>query len=166
VIHALLDTHLPGLGPQQRNGSWMQRPVAAYHARLESPVVPVVCDGRAQFTLVTDELALCWVHEGATTRNWCVVPHHRALLETRAAFLVVLRPVVAYRADPTRRGDPTDRRVETLLRRFHGLRSAGRADSQDTYKQGCLLLVLVHPEISPPQQPAELGARARVRNGM
>jgi len=64
-MQALLETHLPGLGPQQRKWILDATAVAAYHADVEVPVVRLlVCDDAPQFTLITEELALCWVHEG------------------------------------------------------------------------------------------------------
>ena len=45
TMHVLLDTHLPGLGPQQRKWILDATAVAAYHAELEWPVVRLlVCD--------------------------------------------------------------------------------------------------------------------------
>src|SRR5881396_2998754 len=65
TMQAGLETHLPGLGPQQRKWILDATAVAAYHADVECPVVRLlVCDDAPQFTLVTEELALCWVHEG------------------------------------------------------------------------------------------------------
>jgi len=65
MLQALLETHLPGLGPQQRKWILDATAVAAYHADVEFPVVRLlVCDDAPQCTLVTEELALCWVHEG------------------------------------------------------------------------------------------------------
>src|SRR2546425_9890239 len=54
VLHALLDTHLPGLGPQQRQWILDATAVADYHAALESPVVRrLVCDDRPTWYLDT-----------------------------------------------------------------------------------------------------------------
>ncbi len=65
TMPALLAEHLPGLGPQQRQWILDATAVAASHADVEFPVVRLlVCDDAPQFTLVTEELALCWVHEG------------------------------------------------------------------------------------------------------
>jgi len=64
-MQALLETHLPSLGPQQRKWILDATAVAAYHADVEFPVVRLlVCDDAPQCTLLTEELALCWVHEG------------------------------------------------------------------------------------------------------
>ncbi|MCK4470987.1 MAG: transposase [Anaerolineae bacterium] len=61
----LLDEHLPDLGPLQRSRALDAAAVAAYHAQLEFPVVRlVICDDAPQFKLVTEELALCWIHDG------------------------------------------------------------------------------------------------------
>src|SRR5207245_7055424 len=65
TMQAVLETHLPALGPQQRKWILDATAVAAYHADLEFPVVRLlVCDDAPQFTVVTEALALCWVHEG------------------------------------------------------------------------------------------------------
>jgi hypothetical protein len=65
TMQALLETYLPGVGPQQRRWILDATAVAAYHADVECPVVRLlVCDDAPQFPLVTEELALCWVHEG------------------------------------------------------------------------------------------------------
>jgi hypothetical protein len=61
----LLDAHLPGVGAQTRKQILEARAVSAYHAQCEVPIVRLlVCDDAPQFHWVTDELALCWVHEG------------------------------------------------------------------------------------------------------
>jgi hypothetical protein len=65
TMQSLLATYLPGLGPQQRKWLLDATAVAAYHVTLGCPVVRLlVCDDAPQFALVTEELALCWVHEG------------------------------------------------------------------------------------------------------
>jgi len=167
VIHALLDTHLPGLGPQQRKWILDATAVAAYHAELESPVVRLlVCDDAPQFTLVTDELALCWVHEGRHYKKLVpYVPHHRALLEDFVQrFWLYYDQLLAYRADPTlAEATRLTGEFETLFATVTGYEALDERIAKTRTKQGCLLMVLVHPEIPLHNNPAELGARARVR---
>jgi hypothetical protein len=167
VIHALLDTHLPGLGPQQRKWILDATAVAAYHAELESPVVRLlVCDDAPQFTLVTDELALCWVHEGRHDKKLVpYVPHHRALLEDFVQrFWLYYDQLLAYRADPTpAEATRLTGEFETLFATVTGYEALDERIAKTRTKQGCLLMVLVHPEIPLHNNPAELGARARVR---
>src|SRR6266568_1229594 len=167
VIHALLDTHLPGLGPQQRTWILDATAVAAYHAEREAPVVRLlVCDDAPQFTLVTDELALCWVHEGRHYKKLVpYVPHHQALLEDFVQrFWLYYAQLLAYRAHPT----PVEAarltgEFETLFATVTGYEALDERIAKTRTKKGCLLMVLAHPEIPLHNNPAELGARARVR---
>src|SRR5258708_1029728 len=167
VIHALLDTHLPGLGPQQRQWILEATAVAASHAELESPVVRLlVCDDAPQFTWVTDELALCWVHEGRHYKKltpW-VEAHRAPLDEFLTEFWDFYDELLAYRAQPS-----AEERVR-LAAAFDML-FATRTDywalndriAKTRAKKTALLLVLEHPEIPLHNNPAELGARQRVR---
>src|SRR6266705_910777 len=167
VIHALLDTHLPGLGPQQRKWILDATAVAAYHAERESPVVRLlVCDDAPQFAWVTDELALCWVHEGRHYKKLVPYgPHHRALLEdfVQRSWLYYAQ-LLAYRAEPTpAEATRLTGEFETLFATVTGYEALDERIAKTRTKQGCLLMVLVHPEIPLHNNPAELGARARVR---
>src|SRR6266446_847940 len=57
TMQAVLEAHLPALGPQQRKWILDATAVAAYHADVQCPVVRLlVCDDAPQFTLVTEEL--------------------------------------------------------------------------------------------------------------
>ena len=167
TLQVLLDTALPGLGPQQRKWIMDATAVAAYHATLEYPVVRLlVCDDAPQFTLVTDALALCWVHEGRHYKKLVpYVPHHRALLEDFVQrFWLYYDQLLAYRADPT----PAEAarltgEFETLFATVTGYEVLDERIAKTRTKQGCLLMVLAHPEIPLHNNPAELGARARVR---
>ena len=59
MMHALLEEHLPGLGPQQRKWILDATAVAAYQAAVEFPVVRLlVCEDVPQFATVMEELAL------------------------------------------------------------------------------------------------------------
>jgi len=78
--------------------------VAAYHADVEFPVVRLlVCDDAPQFTLVTEELALCWVHEGRHYKKLMpYISRHRALVEAFVQrFWTYYDQLLAYRERPT-----------------------------------------------------------------
>jgi len=167
ALQSLLDIHLPGLGPQQRKWIMDATAVAAYHAELEYPVVRLlVCDDAPQFTLVTDELALCWVHEGRHYKKLVpYVSHHRALLEDFVQrFWMYYAQLLAYQTLPT----PAEAarltgEFATLFATVTGYAALDERIAKTRTKQGCLLMVLTHPEIPLHNNPAELGARARVR---
>ncbi len=167
TMQARLDAHLPGLGPQQRKWILDATAVAAYHADLEFPVVRLlVCDDAPQFTLVTDELALCWVHEGRHYKKLLpYVPHHRTLVEDFVQrFWAYYAQLLAYREQPApEAATHLAEEFETLFATVTGYQALDERIAKTRAKQGCLLMVLAHPEIPLHNNPAELGARARVR---
>ena len=166
-MQALLETHLPGLGPQQRKGILDATAVAAYHADVEVPVVRLlVCDDAPQFTLITEELALCWVHEGRHSKPLMPsIPYHQGLLEAFVQrFWAYYAQLLAYRKQPT--PEEAMRLTEefaTLFATVTGSQALDERIAKTRAKQSCLLMVLAHPEIPLHNNPAELGARARVR---
>ncbi len=166
-MQALLETHLPGLGPQQRKWILDATAVAAYHADVEVPVVRLlVCDDAPQFTLITEELALCWVHEGRHSKQLMPsIPSHQGLLEAFVQrFWAYYAQLLAYRKQPT--PEEAMRLTEefaTLFATVTGSQALDERIAKTRAKQSCLLMVLAHPEIPLHNNPAELGARARVR---
>ena len=158
----MLTAYVPGIGPQQRKWILDATAVAAYHAQLAFPVVGVlVCDDAPQFTWLTQQLALCWVHDGR---------HYKKLEPSVPAFRrdywTYYRQLLAYRQQPT----PAER--ERLAARFDALFSTltGYAALDDRItktraKRDCLLLVLEHPELPLHNNPAELAARAGAQTG-
>jgi len=167
TMQALLETHLPALGPQQRKWSLDATAVAAYHADLEFPVVRLlVCDDAPQFTVVTEELALCWVHEGRHYKKLVpYVPSHRALVEDFVQrFWTYYDQLLAYREQPMLEAAARlDGEFEALFSTVTGYQALDERIAKTRTKKSCLLMVLAHPEIPLHNNPAELGARARVR---
>jgi hypothetical protein len=167
TMQALLEEHLPGLGPQQRKWLLDAMAVAAYHADVEFPVVRLlVCDDAPQFTLVTEELALCWVHEGRHYKKLMPsIPYHQALLAAFVQrFWTYYDQLLAYREQPTpEEATRLAEEFETLFATVTGYQALDERITKTCAKKSCLLMVLMHPEIPLHNNPAELGARARVR---
>ena len=167
TLTGLLEQHLPDLGPQQRRWIMDATAVAAYHAEDSSPIVRLlVCDDAPQFAGVTEELALCWIHEGRHYKK--LTPYLAPLQATLDAFLTrfwgYYRELLAYRAQPT----PAER--ERLAATFDEVftpttdyYSLDERIAKTRAKKVELLKVLEHPEIPLHNNPAELGARGRVR---
>src|SRR2546422_4178238 len=164
---ALLAEHLPGLGPQQRKWILDATAVAAYHADVEFPVVRLlVCDDAPQFTLVSEELALCWVHEGRHYKKLLPsIPYHQTLLEAFVQrFWAYYAQLLAYRTQPKpEEAARLERAFEAVFTTVTGYNALDERIAKTHAKKGCLLMVLAHPEIPLHNNPAELGARARVR---
>jgi len=167
TMQARLAESLPGLGPQQRQWSLAATAVAASHAALECPVVRLlVCDDAPQLALVTDELALCWVHEGRHYKKLVpYVPPHRALVEDFVQrFWTYYDQLLAYREQPTpEEAARLDGAFDALFTTVTGYDALDERIAKTRAKKACLLMVLTHPEIPLHNNPAELGARTRVR---
>ncbi len=141
--------------------------VSFYRTQSRVPVVPLlIVDDAAQFNLLTEELALCWVHEWRHYKK--LEPRlefHRWCLDTFAdAFWTLYRRLLAYRQHPTAA------EAAALTSAFDTLFTTptcyGQLDHRARLtlaKKEHLLQVLRHPEIPLHNNPAELGARQRVR---
>jgi hypothetical protein len=164
---ALLEEPLPGLGPQQRKWILDATAVAASHAAGEFPVVRLlVCDDAPQCVLVTEELARCWVHEGRHYKKLMpYVPHHRTLVEDFVQrFWTSDDQLLASRQQPTpEEAAWLDGEFEALFSTVTGDKALDERIAKTRANKACLLMVLSHPEIPLHNNPAELGARARVR---
>jgi len=163
----LLETHLPDLGPVQRRRMLEAAGVAAYHAQSEFPVVQLlVCDDARQFKWVTDDLALCWIHEGRHFKKLTpYVPYHRQLLETfQDRFWDYYKQLRAYQTNPSPEAQQQlALQFDELFSTVTDYEALDERIIKTKAKKDSLLQVLDHPEIPLHNNPAELGARQRVR---
>jgi len=167
TILGLLEERLPNLGLQQRKWLLDAMAVAAYHAETEFPVIKLlICDDAPQFTWLTEELALCWVHEARHYSKLLpyFAPYQKLLDEYMKRFWGYYDELLAYRAQPI----PENRallaaKFDALFSTETGYRALDERIAKTKAKKGALLMVLEHPEIALHNNPAELGARQRVR---
>jgi hypothetical protein len=166
-LGALLATHLPALGPPGQKWIREATAVAAYQAMLGFPIVQLLlCDDARQFKSVTVELALCWIHVGRHFKKLTpYVPAHQALLAAfQTQFWAYYRELLAYRRQPT----PAEAArlaaaFDALFATTTGYQALDDRIALTRAQQAGLLLVLQHPELPLHNNPAELGARQRVR---
>ena len=162
-----LTDRMPDLSVSARSQILEAAALAAYHAETGQPVVRLlVCDDAKQFKLVTDELALCWIHDGRHYRSLepCV-PQHRLLLDAfRERYWDYYRQLRAYQQAPT------PEQAARLREQFDGVFSTvtgydvlDRRIVKTKANKENLLMVLKHPEIPLHNNPAELEGRRRVR---
>lgn len=164
---SLLEQHLPTLGPQQRSYVLDAAAVAAYHAQMEFPVVRLlICDDAPQFKLVTEALALCWVHDGRLYKKLdpCIAYHRHLLDSFLDQYWDFYKQLLAYQQHPTidehtRLGNKFDKLFSTET----GYYALDQRIEKTMNKKPSLLMVLDHPEIPLHNNPAELAARKRVR---
>ena len=163
----LLNEHLPALGPQQFIRILDAAAIAAYHAQTGFPVVELfICDDAPQFKLVTDELSLCWIHEGRHYKKLIPhVPYHRQLLDDfLKRYWGFYGQLLVYRGHPTEE----DRirltsEFDELFSTVTGYDALDERIAKTKAKKESMLMVLEHPEIPLHNNPAELAARKRVR---
>ncbi len=163
----LLDQCLPQIGPQHRSHILDAAAIAAYNAIMEFPIVKVLlCDDAPQFKLITQQLALCWVHDGRHYKKLDpFISHHRKLLD---AFLKTYwdyyRQLLEYRQAPS---DSERIRLDSLFDEIFssttGYDALDQRIAKTKAKKQFLLLVLDHPELPLHNNDAELSARGRVR---
>src|SRR6266540_2378901 len=167
TLTQLLDGPALRLGPKQQEQVREALALAAYLADPDWPVVrTLVCDDAPQFRAITEELALCWIHEGRHFKKLTpYLPQHQAALaDILTQFWDYYRDLLAYRERPT----PADRlrldaSFDTLFGATTGYQALDERLALTLDKKPELLLVLEHPELPLHNNPAELGARLRVR---
>jgi hypothetical protein len=167
TLTALLAGSAGGLGPKQQHAVREALAVAAYLADPDWPVVrTLVCDDAPQFRAITEHLALCWIHEGRHVKKLTpYLPQHQAALaDILTQVWTYYRDLLAYRDQPTaEERTRLDARFDTLFGTVTGYQALDQRLALTRDKKPELLLVLDHPELPLHNNPAELGARQRVR---
>ncbi len=167
TVTGLVDPLYRWVGPQQRTWFREALALAAYQAQTDWPVIQtLLTDDAAQYRLVSDEHALCWIHEGRHYKKLIAhVPLHRELLaEFRTDFWTFYRELNAYRAQPSPgEARRLEQRFDELFGRTTGFHLLDHRIALTRDKKAELLLVLQHPELPLHNNPAELAARQRVR---
>jgi hypothetical protein len=163
----VLDRHLPKHGITLRKSVKDALAIAAYRTQTAYPVVKLLlCDDAPQFNALTVELALCWIHEYRHYKK--LTPRflsHCHLLEQFAKdFWKLYRDLLAYRDDPNlAQADALRAAFDHLFGQSSGYDQLDERKALTLAKKEPLLMVLSHPEILLHNNPAELGARQRVR---
>jgi len=166
-FEALINTHLERLNEQQQARVFEAAALSAYHTQRAMPIVPLLLsDDAPQFKSITDELALCWVHEGRPYKKLTpFLAYHRQLLaDFQTKFWAFYHKLQHYRASPS----PDQATVlgaafDTLFSTVTGYEALDQRIAKTKAKKDNLLMVLSHPEIPLHNNPAELGVRQRVR---
>lgn len=164
---SLVEKYLPNLGKQHRSRFLESAAISFYHSQEDFPVIQLfLCDDAPQFKLVTEELGLCWIHDGRHYKklNPCIPHHQKALDAFLERFWEYYKRLLSYRSDPT------EEMKKTLSGDFDELFSTvTKYDELDLRiakskeKKSFLLMVLEHSEIPLHNNPAEIEVRRRVR---
>jgi hypothetical protein len=166
-LKELINTHLDRLNDQQQARILEAAALTAYYNQTTQPIVPLLLsDDAPQFRDVTKEQALCWVHEGRHYKKLTpFLDYHRQLLDDfKTNFWGFYDKLQRYRASPApEQAAVLSQEFETLFSTVTGYEALDRRIAKTKAKKDKLLMVLRHPEIPLHNNPAELGARRRVR---
>ena len=167
TLDRLLAAQAPRLSRSDRKRVTETLALAADRAGpADRRVQTLVCDDAPQFVGVTANIQLCWVHEGRHYHKLepCVPAHQRALTRFRRRFWRYYRKLLAYRDAPTPTAAMRLRRAfDRLVATTTGYAALDRRIAVTQTHKTALLQVLAHPELPLHNNPAELGARRRVR---
>jgi Transposase IS66 family len=166
-LDALLDCHLPKLGVNLRKSVKEALAIAAYRTQTSYPIVDLLlCDDAPQFNALTVALALCWIHEYRHYKK--LIPrfvHHLKLLQAfDKSFWKLYHGLLDYRSHPNpAQAAALEAEFDQLFGQESGYQPLDACKARTLKKRDQLLMVLSHPEILLHNNPAELGARQRVR---
>lgn len=164
---SLLDKNLSKLGSQNRTRILEAAAIAFYHQQVDIPVVQtLVCDDAPQFKLLTNNLALCWIHEARHYKKLSpfVVCHQIAKDKFLDEFWVYYRELLAYRDSPNHKTKlELKSRFGQLFSTKTGYEQLDERKQLTLSKVSELLLVLEHPQLPLHNNPAELAARTIVQ---
>ena len=150
-----LTADLPTLGPQQ--APWVREAlaVAAYQAQTDWPVIrALLTDDAAPYKGLTEDHALCWIHEGRLYKKLqpTLACHSRALTRFLDRFWRFYHRLKAYREHPSRTtrwrlGRDFDRLFDRLFTPHTEYAALDTRIAQTRAKKEFLLRVLDHPEL-------------------
>jgi len=164
---ALLDGWFGQGNRQVRTAIEQAAAIVYYRHQTSVPVIKtIVCDDAGQFKLLTEGLALCWIHVGRHYEKLSpVVPRHVKQFDS-----FVERYWDYYQSLQHYRDGPTDTLAETLRKEFDELFSTrtGYTALDDRIaktaaKKGELLTVLSVPSVPLHNNASELQARVSAR---
>jgi hypothetical protein len=163
----LVQTELGCLNDQQQARVFEAAALTAYHSQSVTPIVPVLLsDDAPQFRYISAEHALCWVHEGRHYKKLIpVVDYHRQLTaDFLTQFWDFYHQLQDYRSQPSeQQAAVLEQAFDDLFSTVTGYHQLDQRIAKTKAKKDRLLKVLKYPQIPLHNNPAELGARRRVR---
>jgi len=166
-IDELLSARLPFLNERARIRILEATAIASYHQEEGYPVIQtLLCDDAPQYKLLTDRLALCWVHDGRHYKKLApVVPHNVKILEEFIGqYWEYYRKLLAYKEAPSETlAASLSAEFDILFSTKTGYALLDERISKTKAKKSNLLLVLNSPQIPLHNNEAELGARQQAR---
>lgn len=141
--------------------------IAAYHNQTEFPVVKaLLSDGAPQYKKLTEEQALCWIHDARDyTKLVPVVPFHKKELQDfRSQYWTYYGKLLQFKQDTSQENaDKLSADFDKLFSTETNYEALNELIKKTKEIKSELLLTLKYPEIPLHNNAAELGAREQVR---
>jgi hypothetical protein len=157
----------PGKSKNQRTRIMEAGAIAAYHNQKEFPVVKaLLSDAAPQFKKLTEEQALCWIHDGRDyTKLVPVVPLHKKELEDfRSQYWNYYGKLLQFKQDLSQENaEKLSAEFDELVSTETNYEALNELIKKTKDIKSELLLTLKYPEIPLHNNAAELGARSQVR---
>jgi len=167
ALQELLDDWFGERNKQTRTSIEQAAAIVYYRRQTSVPVVAtLVCDDAGQFKLLTDRLALCWIHAGRHYERLSpLIARHTqwldAFVERYWDYYVSLQD---YRAGPTEELSAKLRlEFDALFSTRTGYDALDDRIAKTEAKKDELLTVLTVPEVPLHNNASELGARVSAR---
>jgi len=161
------DAGLKWIGGQTKKKLFEAAALAAYRAQTDVPVVRTLLgDDAPQFDEITDERALCWVHEGRHYAKLTPMfePFQKELEAFQDRFWDYYRELRAYRLRPTAaKAAHLEESFDDLFSTEADYEALADRITKTQQKKTELLLVLTHPELPLHNNDSELTVRQRKR---
>lgn len=137
------------------------------YRKSEYAITHLIVDDAPQFKLITDDLGLCWVHEGRHYKK--LKPYFevnkKRLKKFIKNFWCFYRLLKEYKEEPNQiRKFELDAKFDELFSQKIGYQALDRQIERTLEKKEALLLVLTYPWLPLHNNPAELAARFQARN--
>ncbi|MCP4160128.1 MAG: transposase [Deltaproteobacteria bacterium] len=157
----------PNKGKLNRTRIMEASAIAYYHQGIDMPIVKVLlCDDAKQFKLITDELSLCWVHDGRHYKRLMpIVANHQKELEAfRGRYWNFYRELYKYKKNPSCEFvNSLSAEFDILFSTKTGYAELDKRIAMSKAKKKELLTVLNHPELPLHNNRSENGARVQKR---
>ncbi len=163
---AQLAARLPRLGKKSRSTILEAAAISAYRAATDWPVVECLLgDDAAQFRELTEERALCWVHDARFYQK--LDPGFRCFRSEvrrfQKKYWAYYRKLLAYRKAPTPAwAAELEADFDQLFGEVATYAGLDRCIERTRGNKARLLMVLKHPELPLHNNDSELAARRRV----
>ena len=153
--------------PQKRTRIIEACAISCYRQETGISIVKIlICDDAAQFKLLTDELALCWVHNGRHYKrlNPLVPLHQEQLADFLQEFWGYYRKLALYKSSPDEKQvTMLDKEFDRLFSTETGYDELDARIKKTRAQKEELLVVLKHPEIPLHNNLSEGGAKIEKR---